>query len=120
MADLLSPGEWQEFRDAIKDVFDTFADTPVTIRRRTTTLSAVNQNRKNDNVNTDTIINAVFIQIGSDTDAQYKLNEKGTINCTCFISIWINIRWRLRRRRTSPGTSPSTSPCHGRTAKDHA
>ena len=34
MADLLSPQDWQQFDDAIGDLFDTFANIPLTIRKK--------------------------------------------------------------------------------------
>ena len=82
MVDLVSDSEWTEFKSAIADVFETFANTDVTIRRRTTGLTAVNQNITNDNTSTDTILKAVFVQIGTDTDAQVKLDHKGSLDRT--------------------------------------
>lgn len=80
--DLILDGEWSEFKQAIGDVFQTFANTNVTIRKRVTSLSATNQSRPDNNNFTDTIIKAVFVQIGTDTDAQVVMNTKGSLERT--------------------------------------
>jgi len=80
MADQITDAEWAEFRQAIGDVFDTFADFPVTIRRRTTKLSATNQSRTKNNNTTDTILNAVLVNIGKDDDAQVRLSDNGSMD----------------------------------------
>lgn len=80
--DLISDGEWLEFREVIGDVFQTFANTNVILRKRTTKLSAVNQGRSDSNSFEDVNLKAVYIQISSATDAQVVVSTKGSLERT--------------------------------------
>ena len=80
MSDKMSSAQWAKFRNAIKDVTDTFADTDVKIIKRVESLSAFNQNRSDTTTTTDFNYKGVVVYAGSGNDAQYKQNVKGSFD----------------------------------------
>lgn len=83
MASLITDAEFQEIRDAINDVMDTFALVPCTYRLHKDTLDPLNRDRKTKTNYDDVAINGLIVwddgtergQVASMQDGTYDYSE---------------------------------------------
>lgn len=79
MADLLSSGDWGEFNNAIGDLFDTFANIPLTIRRKVRNYSGYDTGSDESKTYTDVEIRCLGIFNKDGSTAENERNSFGDI-----------------------------------------
>lgn len=82
MSDLLSPGDWAEFKAAIKDVTDTFFKVPVVLKKKTRTYGAFNENKEDETSNEDINLMGLLVYDKDGSGAVNTQREIGSANLT--------------------------------------
>ena len=90
MSDLLSAGDWQEFRGAIQDVTDTFFNIPITYSRVIKHHSNWNENKENNSTKTDIILKGLSIYDKTGVSA---LNDRGEIGSMDLSEGYLYFNW---------------------------